>query len=292
MRKLNFFAFLATICSPFLSSADTHQLGGGVSAHTNQKSGIGYHVNYQWQFSNFIEFSSYYIGHNVIEATTHSNRYTSEVNRLMFGLNLRKFFNQNLTFKAGTGLSSIIKSDNEHLIKKNSIAPYILLAANYSINENIALEFGQQSYFDDDKLDKNHNVYLSILWKFGSRTPSLKNRITESTNTIIDNKSKKIITTTSDTSIAKSELSQAQMPTNNWYIQFGAFAQKMLANSAAKHITTTVPKLEITIKVVDGYHKILSSGYQSKATAQEQLDVLKSRHKLNGFIVNINQHNN
>lgn len=290
---------LLSFSTSFISQADSHSVSIGIDNHLDQESSTGYHFGYQWRFTDFIEFEARYIAHNTLEVSDNDNNYVADVDRIIAGLNLIKHYNDSLIVKAGLGVSQITSSDNDSFVEQNSIAPYLQLAANYKINQNVAIEFGQQSFFDGDLLDNNHNFYLSVSFTFGEGTSQPKQ---ESTNNsaVVNNKNlpknastknvpSQVINNTKTTA-NKEHITEAISPAqiaSFWYVQFGAFKNNTLAKKSLTELRAKHPNLTFDLTTHQGLTKILSSAYLSKDNAKQQMIMLKSRYNLSGFITQL-----
>jgi len=287
MKKLFIYSTFILLSSINVSANELHKFSAGLNYHMDQDSSPGYHLSYQWKFSESVEFESRYLISNDIKIIENSGNIIGDFSQLSIGANFIKQYNNELLIKAGTGLGFISTSSNETLVKKQAMSPYLLLAANYQLTDQIAVELGQYSHFNNQSLDTNHSIYLNIVFNFGQSSNSYTPQETSS-------KSVKPITSTITTvqeedNAAASPSIQKVETSPSWIVQLGAFNN--LTNAQKSLIAFDVNKDDLVLSIVEynGYYRIISQKFSSKQRADDCATMIKSTLSLTGYVTQFKQ---
>ncbi|MDO6427633.1 SPOR domain-containing protein [Thalassotalea sp. 1_MG-2023] len=251
--------------------AQEHSLSFGVDYHHQQSSSNGVHLSYQWQFSESFALESRFVDHRTIMIQTNAHQHFIKLKRAMVGVNFIREINNQLNIKAGTGLGYLVHSDKPSLVNKGSVSSYLNVATQFRFTNQLAVEFGQTSYFDNSTLNANHNLYAQVTWLFSH--------------------SKSAIIKPSSTKRAIKQPLEAPpnpLPINassQWQIQLGAFSQKSYAEVLLAKIKTTVGQNNHwNIIYQNKLHRVVSQQFLEKANAEQFLNMLKSQYSLSGFL--------
>lgn len=303
MKIFSSLALLFLIFSPTALCNDVHKIGVGINYHLDQKSTPGYQLNYQWQFAESFEFDTRYVDSNDIEVNQDGMDVFGDYSQFSLGANFIKNYNNSLSLKAGTGFTIITASSNESLIKKQAMTPYLSLAANYKINEHLALEIGQSSQFNSEALGTNHSIYILISALFGetssntypttiaTKEPIQANELVE--ETVQPNKIEETLIqeTTVDTPSDKElkEPTSHSAPTkqlNIWYVQFGAYGNEVNARTFVSKVKQDLPTLKLTLLFHDDFYRAVSNPFDSKQRAEDFAAMIRSNHGLSSYVIN------
>ncbi|WP_286270749.1 SPOR domain-containing protein [Thalassotalea hakodatensis] len=250
--------------------AQEHSLSFGVDYHHQQSSSNGVHLSYQWQFSENFAIESRFVDHRTIMIQTNAQQQAIKLKRAMVGVNFIRQINNQLTIKAGTGFGYLIHSDKPSLINKDSVSSYLNLATQFRFTNQLAVEFGQTSYFDHSTLNANHNLYAQVTWLFSdSKSATIKSPSTKRTlKQPLETPLKRIAINTS----------------SQWQVQLGAFAQKSYAEVLLAKIKTKIGQKHWSIIYQKKLHRVVSQHFLEKANAEQLLNMLKSQYSLSGFL--------
>jgi len=273
-------------------ASDLHKIGASIDYHLDQESAAGYGAFYQWKFGESIEFEVNYIQSNDIEITTNDNVIAGDFSHLLLGANFIKQYNEELSFKAGTGLGYVTTSSNEFLIEKQTIAPYIKLSANYQINDQFSVEIGQLSHFHKNELSTNHSVFIGFAFQFGSDTqyqPQLNEasqQIKQAAQPVINQQPQTMVER--DVATTKQEITEPVMKTPaTWFVQLGAYLNMVNAEQALMNFSSKLPSVQLIIVQSKGYYRIVCKPLISKQRADDLMDNLNTKYQLSGYVTQL-----
>jgi len=273
-------------------ASDLHKIGASIDYHLDQESAAGYGAFYQWKFGESIEFEVNYIQSNDIEITTNDNVIAGDFSHLLLGANFIKQYNEELSFKAGTGLGYVTTSSNEFLIEKQTIAPYIKLSANYQINDQFSVEIGQLSHFHKNELSTNHSVFIGFAFQFGSDTqyqPQLNEasqQIKQAAQPVINQQPQTMVER--DVATTKQEITEPVMKTPaTWFVQLGAYLNMVNAEQALMKFSSKLPSVQLIIVQSKGYYRIVCKPLISKQRADDLMDNLNTKYQLSGYVTQL-----
>jgi hypothetical protein len=285
----------ASVLLPFAVSAqDTHKVGAGFNYHLDQENGPGYHIFYQWQFGESFEFETRYFDNNDIVLQSNEADVFANYDQFSIGANFIKRYNSDLSIKAGTGLGFITASSNEAVIEKQTMAPYIMLAATYKLTKDLSIEFGQFTHFNSELVDTNHSLFLSLSYQFGqsynyspetqSSTPALRKTTTENPSQVRP---------TVSTNIIKSTIENKPVTKTNrvnkpfWYVQYGAYSNATNGKKSLLKLQQAYPNIVFNLVSHNNYYRIISHSFESKQRADDYVNMLMSNFSLSGYITQL-----
>lgn len=280
MRQISTLALLMLLSSSTL--AKQHAIVFGTDYHHSQSSSLGAHIGYQWRFDENFELDIRYIDHQKVDVNTIDFQNELSISRATAGLNFIRNVNESLIVKAGTGFSYLVNSNDRSVIEDGSASVYLRLSTQYQFSNNVAFEFGQSSYFDSDKLDTNHNIFMQVNWQFSgsSKTTAKQPR---SVTAPIKHQSKEIAEKT--TNVNDDTLSPTTpLAITSWYCQLAAFKDKTNANDKLNFLKATLVNQKFSIKLHNGYYKVISNAFESKKAAKAFSEMLESRFNVNSFV--------
>ncbi|MFT5757924.1 MAG: hypothetical protein ACI9LM_002661 [Alteromonadaceae bacterium] len=220
------YLLLLLLLIPFLSQANEHIFMPLVAYHLDQKTLPGYGLNYQYQYSESFEFDIGIIHSSDLELLKAQQKILGNYTSVFIGTTFLKPYNDDLSIKAGIGLSYSLASSNQQLIANNNLAPYIKLSAKYKLNAQIYFEVGQISSFSSGELGNNHSFFFGIAWIF---TTSNNSSVTKHQSPVI--KPKLVNRMQHDKVSAPVKLLPLLNTTNNkWTVQLAAFQNRNNAN--------------------------------------------------------------
>jgi len=273
------YLLLILVLLPFLSKANNHIVMPFASYHLKQKSLLGFGLSYQYQYSESFEFDAGIMQSGDLEVLQEKTKISGRYTSLFLGTNFLKPYNNDLTIKAGLGLTYTIASNNHQLLVDNEIAPYIKLSAKYKISPNLDIEFGQSTQFNSNQISSNHNVFLGIAWSFGA---SKYLRLNKKEPTEIYEQKQKIVNTIKNveqpaaienkhTSITN--LSTLSTTATQWYIQLAAYKNIEGAKNKLLYLQQLFLRKEIDVQLkvinINGASKlIISEPFSDKLQAQ------------------------
>ena len=287
MKKSLFIAISFFVSSTAIAN-DTHKIGFGVNYHLDQDSAPGYNFNYQWQFGESFEFEARYLASNDLEVTNNEGSVLGDYSQFSIGANFIKQYNDNLSIKAGTGLGVITTSSNDFLVEKQAMSPYLMLAANYKINEQIAIELGQYSHFNSEALETNHSIYLNAVFLFGQTTSAYRPveasqqlRVASAT----PNPEKQ---NTPPVDMPKKETAPiAQVTNQSWYVQLGAYLNHANGNQALNKVNSSLTSFQMQLIKDNRYYRLVSPAFSTKQRADDFADMLNSQYSIQGYVKQI-----
>ena len=169
MRLITAFLTILYLLSSDSLANDSHHAGAAIQYHVDQTSMPGFSAFYQWQFQESLLLEANYIDSNNITVDKNQHSVSGNYSQFLLGANFLKQYNNNLLMVAGGGFSYVLTSSNSLLIKEQQIAPYLKLAANYTIDDKFSVELGQFTHFQGNELSTNHAVYLSVNYRFSNK---------------------------------------------------------------------------------------------------------------------------
>lgn len=290
---------LLLLTAPTLSSAkESHNLGFGLNYHLDQENGPGYQFSYQWQFSESFELDSRYISNNDVKIINDDVDMLGNYSQFSIGANFIKKYNRELAIKAGTGLAFVTSSSNKQLVDTQAMAPYLMLAINYQVSKNIALELGQLSHFNKEDIGINHSLYFTVSMEFGDSYRSFQS--------VFSNDSSNDVTQENDISQQASEaepMMSNPMPVANkivneanikyvatsklWYVQFGAYTNLVNAQQSLARLTQSVPDQQMSLVKSQQYYRILSQPFESKQRAEDCASMVNLQHAISGYVTQL-----
>lgn len=278
---------------------DIHKIGVGINYHLDQESSPGFQLSYQWQLGESFEFETRYIDNNEINLQTSDLDLFATFEQFSLGANFIKQYNNELSIKAGTGLGFVTKSSNESVVEKHSMAPYLMFATAYQLDNNFTVELGQFSHFNSQALGTHHSFYLSFNYVFGKQDNNSGNMATAKPNTLqtkqtkISHKTKEqllvqpqLTSNNTKPTIAKLSSPPKKLPLL-WYVQFGAFNEAKNGQSAFNQLTRLHNQLTFQLIEHQGFHRILSNSFNSKQRAEDYIDMVKSNFSLQGYVTQL-----
>ena len=292
--------FLVGVLLPFsVFAQDTHKVGAGFNYHLDQENGPGYHLFYQWQFGESFEFETRYFDNNDILLQSNDNDVFANYDQFSIGANFIKRYNSDLSIKAGTGLGFITASSNETVVEKQTMAPYIMLAATYKLTKDLSIEFGQFTHFNRELIDTNHSVFLSLSYQFGQRynyspepqpaKPALRTTTTENPSQVRPTVAPTVVKKIEEKKAVSKPLI-ANKPL--WYVQFGAYKDAINGQKSLMRLQQAYPNLGFNFVEHNNYYRILSHHFASKQRADDYVNMMMSNYNLGGYItqLTINKH--
>lgn len=298
-----FFPFIS-----FLSLATNHSIGPIVVYQLNQKNIPGFGLTYNYKINNFLELDTGVIHNSDIEIIKNTSTFIGQYDNLFLGFNFNNHYNDHLSIKAGFGASYVIDSSNDSLIKTNQTAAYLKLSANYRINKNFIVEFGQTNQFNNGMLGTNHSLYFGIGWLFGndnnSTISTFGNKIITDEDVLATQQHIKVnpdvvndkvsdnlpspIPDTNDIDIVETTLSSF-----TWFIQLGAYKNEINANYALAELIQKLPTNNASYQFQVVYHnnlyKLVSvTAYKTKILANTVQHLIETNFNLKGFISHLN----
>lgn len=293
--------FLVGVLLPFsVFAQDTHKVGAGFNYHLDQENGPGYHLFYQWQFGESFEFETRYFDNNDILLQSNDNDVFANYDQFSIGANFIKRYNSDLSIKAGTGLGFITASSNEDVIEKQTMAPYIMLAATYKLTKDLSIEFGQFTHFNRELIDTNHSLFLSLSFQFGSRfseytpqsqpkAPALRETTTETPRQVRPTVAPTVVKSIKEVPAVTKPLI-ANKPF--WYVQFGAYKDVTNGEKSLMRLQQAYPNISFRLVNYNNYYRIISHHFDSKQRADDYVNIIRNNYNLSGYItqLTIKQH--
>jgi hypothetical protein len=295
MNKLTII-FLVIVLLPFsVFAQNSHKVGAGLNYHLDQENGPGYHIFYQWQFGESFEFETRYFYNNDIIIKSNDDDVFANYDQFSIGANFIKRYNSDLSIKAGTGLGFIISSSNESVIEKQTMAPYIMLAATYKLTKDLSIEFGQFTHFNSELVDTNHSLFLSLSYQFGQAyntysqeiqppEPALRNTTTSTPRQVRPTVSPDMVKSSNDSKLASAK-STHNIPL--WFVQFGAYNNTGNGQKALLKLQKSYPDIVFNLIKHNNYYRIISSHFESKQRANDYLSMLMNKFSLSGYITQL-----
>jgi len=270
---------------------DIHKFGASIDYNLDQDSAPGYGAFYQWQFGESIEFEANYIQSNDIKVVTDEYYTAGDYSHLLIGANFIKQFNEQLSIKAGTGIGYVLTSSNQTLIEKQSIAPYIKLAANYQITEQLSVEAGQITHFQSNDIDTNFSLFFGLSFKFGDGKPTIVERPIA---TRVPVTSKPVYRTPTETIAAEAPSKPAntvspikQQVNNAWFVQLGAFSEKVNAQLTLVKMRHLAQEPTLSIIYANNYYRIVSMPFRNKQRADDHVDMIAKAYQITGYVTQL-----
>ncbi len=263
------YLFLLVLIFPVLSQANNHILIPLVSFHLDQKTLPGYGLGYQYRYNDSFEFDIGMIQSNDLEVVQAQQTTFGHYTSIFVGTNFMKTYNDDLTIKAGTGLTYFLSSNNQQLVTNNQVSPYIKISAEYKLNLHLHLEVGQLSTFSKGDIGNNHSIFIGLAWSFGTTNiSSLEQKQLGAVNTrVVDKVIENNIITPDRTSLS---LNKA---TKLWIVQLAAFKNIDRANNMLFSLQKVFDKkgadIRLTIVKTKNLHKLVTStGFDNKEDAK------------------------
>ena len=291
------YLLLLLLFLPLFVKANNHALMPLISFHLKQKSLPGYGLNYRYQYNESFEFDLGIIQSGDLEILQEKTKLSGHYTSILFGTNFLKHYNNDLTIKAGLGLTYTTASSNHQLIKNNQAAPYIKLSAKYRIGPNLNIELGQTTQFNSNQISTNHNVFLGIAWSFGA-TKSYQ--FSKQKTIIPDDPKQKIVKTEKVTLLATVEKKQASiinLSTLNtvdtqWYIQLAAYQNIDNANQKLLFLQQLFDsenfKVQLRIVNINDINKlIIVKAYTDKSNARAFAKKINTLFSIEAFITTL-----
>lgn len=169
MRLITTFLTILYLLSNDSHADDSHHFGAAIQYHVDQSSSPGFSAFYRWQFQESLSLEANYIDSNNITIDKNQYRVSGNYSHFLLGANFLKQYNNKLLMIAGGGFGYVLTSSNSILIKEQQISPYLKLAANYTIDDKLSVEFGQFTHFQENELSTNHAVYISVNYRFSNK---------------------------------------------------------------------------------------------------------------------------
>mgnify|MGYP000271214107 CR=1 FL=1 len=296
MKKLTI-GFIVSAFLPFsIFAQDTHKVGVGFNYHLDQENGPGYHLFYQWQFGESFEFETRYFDNNDIVLQSNESDVFANYDQFSIGANFIKRYNSDLSIKAGTGLGFVVSSSNEMVIEKQTMSPYIMLAATYKLTKNLSMEFGQFSHFNSELLDTNHSLFLSLSYQFGQRynsspmiestapAPTLRKTTTTNPSQVRPTVApERVKSTTVNKAPAKTLIANKSL----WFVQFGAYNNAANGQMALSKLQNAYPSIAFNLINHNNYYRVISHNFESKQRADDYVNMLMNNYNLSGYITQL-----
>lgn len=293
--------FLVVVLLPFsIFAQDMHKVGAGLNYHLDQENGPGYHIFYQWQFGESFEFETRYFDNNDILLQSNESDVFANYDQFSIGANFIKRYNSDLSIKAGTGLGFITASSNETVVEKQTMAPYIMLAATYKLTKDLSIEFGQFTHFNRELIDTNHSLFLSLSYQFGQSytnyssesqptKPALRTTTLEKPGQVRPTVAPSVVKNIEEKqTVSKPLMSNKPL----WYVQFGAYKDATIGQKFLIKLQKTYPNIAFNFVNHNNYFRILSHYFDSKQRADDYVNMMKSNYNLNGYITQLTINNN
>jgi hypothetical protein len=286
------------IATPVIAS-NTHKFGLGVNYHLDQDSSPGYQFLYQLQLGDSFEFEARYFDHNDIKLETNTDDIFANYDQFTMGANFIKQYNKQLSIKAGTGLAFVTSSSNEFVIEEQSMTPYLMLAGAYQVSDNLTIEFGQFSHFNDELLSTNHSLYLSMSYSFNNDYSQINIPTQEKNNAKAQQQSQPAqMPTTNAPPINKKVFSNQTITKNNslstinelkalWYVQFGAFINESNGQESLIQLKRMYPNISFSFTYHSNYYRIISNNFMTKQRANDYVDLVKLNYGLLGYVTQL-----
>jgi len=299
MKNLAAITTLIALSSFSTFANEKHKLGVGLNYHLDQESSPSYQFSYQWQFSESFEFETRYVDSGDIEIKQNELTLLGDYSQFSLGANFIKRYNESLSLKFGTGLGFITSSANETLIQKQSMAPYLMISANYQFNRNLAIEFGQFSHFNKDVIDTHHSIFLSLNYTFGdkyvrslfssqeaSEPKQQQEQVIETLKQPPQPESPKKTHSTKEV-VQNNDTKASSVTEHHWFVQFGAFNNRGNAEKSLVVLRASVENIPLSIINHKQYYRIVSKAFNSKQRAEDLATMLKSQHSLTGYVTQL-----
>jgi len=269
---------------------DVHKVGASIDYNLDQDSASGYGAFYQWQFGESIEFEANYIQSNDISVEKDQGFTLGDYTHLLLGANFIKQFNEQLSIKAGTGVGYVMTSSNQLLVEKQSIAPYIKLAANYQINDQFSVEVGQFTHFQSNELATNFALFVGLTFQFGGQAPTFIERNNQSSRPVRAKPTPTVRKVHKNIVLEKPVEVKAETEMANksgWFVQLGAYKDKANAQKtlAKLRMLAEIPKL--TIIHTDGYFRVVSMPFITKQRADDHIDLIANSYRITGYVTQL-----
>ncbi len=278
--------FCGLILSHFPIIAGQHTLSPQISYHSEQDSSAGYGLIYQYQLLENFEFEAKYQQSGDLKIVSNDKILYGEYNSFSSGINFTKLHHQDLTLKFGLGIDLVTSSANHLLVEQNSIAPYFQIAASYKFTNNLSLTFGQSSQFNQDALDTNHSLFLSLNWLFSSNTGSYSKAGTNKDKiSVIPNKTLVAPVIVQPIPVLTkphpSETLTSTAPI--WHVQVGAYQQ---IENAYQKTTLLNKNSSVAFRVLlhDELYRVLSQPFPTEKAALKHLFYLENSMNIQGFV--------
>jgi len=291
MRDKFIVLLLTNIC--FCCFANQQTFGMFVNYHLQQadKPGLGFVFKNHFSDSLALEFS--YIQNQDISIEQNKLNVVGSFDASLLGLAVSRQYNDFITVNLGAGVSYTLNSTNADLITDNSIAPYFKFSADYQVNGNFSLEFGQISQFSTNVLDTNHGLFFSFNYKFGDVT----NASNKQTVVHIESPPKKaeVIPSTKSSVLELGKRRKSKTPLqieNAWFYQFGAFSSRNNALSLALKLEDQLgvnKNTQLSVIFHNNLYKLLSKPFPNKLSAKSWYKTVNERFNINGFVVFISE---
>lgn len=269
-----------------------HRLGVFSALSTEQADSVGFIFNYQWQFHSSFAFESLYTNSGNLKVSTNTSTYQGDQSLLSIGAVFLKQYNPELTLKFSSGANYVLSSSSDFFIQQSSISPYLKLALEYQLTDQLFIEAGQASYFQSDLLGNNHNFFIGINYLFSS---SPKNQLTSSPSKKITNpksvihiaaEQQKTFTPTLQAQSTKypSDPLSVQEVKPSWVLQLGAYVDQLNADQALIEFQLNPLLKHYHIEFIQGYFRIISPRFSSHNAAHNVSIELKQNNGISNFI--------
>lgn len=292
--------FLLLVLSFSLHAQESHKIGLGVNYHLDQNESPGYQLSYQWQFNDSFEFETQYIDTNEIKLVTNDDDFYTDFDQIAVGANLVKQFDKYLSIKSGIGLSVITSSSNEDIVENNTFSPYLSISASYEIADDMFVNLGQFTQFQEGLLGTNHNVFLSFSYRFSSsvyqarpQKKTIQKPIVKQEPKPAPVKKQQYIAPVVQSSIESNkaevinEVQQTPQNINGWYVQLGAFSERDNAKILRNALTQKHTDLQLEVVQHLQYFRVVSSSFDTKQRAEDYVNMLQSHYSLSGYITQL-----
>lgn len=264
----------------FFSWANSHMITPFANYNLEQDGSPGLGLSYRYQVIESIDIETIYLSSGDLKYQTNDAQLYGDFDTLFVGVNAKKYFTNDLSYKFGGGLAYTLDSSNTLLVEDGKASPYLKFAFDYIISERSSIEFGQISQSVKGELDTSHSLFLGFTWTFGStkssivnKTQSLDIKISKPINTQPATRNEVVtsrppISPTETKPVAVSQTPQATAPL--WYIQFAAYKSKSLAQASLQKYQAQLNGIELIIREYKGFYRIVSSGFTTKAEASSK----------------------
>ncbi|GAA5131058.1 SPOR domain-containing protein [Thalassotalea piscium] len=268
---------LLLICKAY--GQNLHSVGAYSTLNTQQKGTPGIALKYQWQYNPSFALEGLLINTNTINTNTHSNTTSGKQSLLSIGAVFIKEYSPKLSIKFSSGASYVLKSSNDLFSEKSSVSPYLTLALEYKINQNLHLEAGQTSYFQKQVIGSNHSFFLGLNYLFGTTASSIK------AHTRISKRSIDNIPTSSASVVSSAINNQSfKQDKHSWVIQLGAFTIESNAENVLQNLQVNPYFTHYKVVLASGLYRIYSPSFNSYIEAQHISTDLKHNHNISNLI--------
>jgi|GEM_PF-1757397 len=282
--------FFVLFAVSIYSNAAQHSINPTLLGYLDQDNDPGLAIFYHSPLTDSVELELGYLDSGELEVTEDQDSHFGQYESVLLGTSLLKQYNKQLQLKAGAGVNWPLHSSNQHLIKADSVNPYLKFSARYAINRHFSLEVGQLSQLSSGQLDLHQSLFFGVNYTFGN-TPNQVAGGKQSENGARPNQlelSKQITNKAAEQAKVTKKIAKPaeKDATPYWTVQVGAFSSLTNADSFIGEIPQQAKTLRNSnFRTIErnGNYLVITGNFVNYSGAKALQEILEKTFRLKGF---------